>query len=192
MALQTLRIRLWPFRKAPARLKAIFDEGRDTDWVAIVPDSITSVIEPYFLRLRQLHPVSSVRLPDGSAVYWGAPRESIALVQTQHPLPSAAPPPDKERRIGVRVPLECAMWYETGSPAHHRRGQGRVLNMSSTGVAFTTESLLRRNTRVALHVQWPLRLEADVPVELFASGKIVRAEPSRAALAFDQISFRLL
>jgi hypothetical protein len=70
-------------------------------------------------------------------------------------------------------------------------GAGRVIDMSSSGVFFTTESLLRRNTRVALHVAWPVRLDGDVPVELFAEGKLVRTERTRAALQYDRIAFRV-
>jgi hypothetical protein len=100
--------------------------------------------------------------------------------------------PDGERRVGVRVPLACEIWYETGlSPSQKKTGVGRIIDISSSGASFTTESLLRRNTKVALHVTWPVRLEGEVPVELFAAGKVVRAEPSRAALHYDQIAFRV-
>jgi hypothetical protein len=192
MALETPRIQLWPFRKAPAHLKALFSEGSDIDWVASVPEPLVEVIEPYFFRLRQLHPVSSVRLPNRSVAYWGAPRESINLIASRYAMPAVVAPRGRERRIGVRVRLACAMWYETGQRAHKSTGEGRVIDMSSSGVAFTSESLLRRNTRVALHIQWPDKLEGEVPVELFAGGKVVRVEDTRAALRFDQLAFRFL
>jgi hypothetical protein len=190
MALQTPRIQIWPFQKAPRRLKALFREGKKTDWLTSAPEALAVLAESQFQRLRQLHPVSSVQLPDGSIVYWGAPREAITSIAGQHAQPELAAPPSKERRIGMRVPLAWAMRYEAGSPAHKRIGAGRTIDMSSSGVAFTTESLLRKNTRVALHITWPVRLD-DVPVELFAEGNIVRAEQSRAALRYDQIAFRL-
>jgi len=190
MALQTPRIQSWPFRKAPRRLKALFREGNNTDWVTSVPESLAVFAESHFQRLRQLHPVASVQLPDGSIVYWGAPREAIALIAGQCNQPEAVAPPRKERRIGVRVPLACAMRYETGSPGHKKTGAGRTIDMSSSGIFFTTQSSLRRNTRVALHIPWPVRLDDNVPVELFAEGKVVRTEQSRAALQYEQIAFR--
>jgi hypothetical protein len=190
MALETPRIRLWQFRKAPSRLKALFREGNDMDWVASIPEPLVDVFEPYYFRLRQLHPVSSVRLSDRSIVYWGAARESITLITGQDAQPRVAHS-DRERRIGVRIPLACAMWYEAGSSAQKNTGVGRVIDMSNSGIAFTTESLLRRNTRVALHIQWPVRLQGEVPVELFASGKVIRAERTRAALQYDQIAFKV-
>jgi len=192
MALETPRIQLWPFRKAPAHLNALFLEGKDTDWIASVPEPLVDVIEPHFFRLRQLHPVSSVPLPGGSVAYWGAPRESIDLIASRYAKPLVVAPPGRERRIGVRVPLACAMWYETGQAANKTTGEGRVIDMSSSGVAFTNESFLERNTRVALHIQWPVKLEGEVPVELCAGGKVVRVEDTRAALQFDQLAFKFL
>ena len=191
MAFPTPRVQLWSFRKAPSSLRALFREGEDTDWVASVPEALADVAESLFLRLRQLHPVLSVQLPDGSAIYWGAPRESITSIAVRSAQPEVVVPPGRERRRGVRVPLACTLRYETGSPAHRKMGAGRVIDMSSSGVFFTTESLLRRNTRVALHVAWPVRLDGDVPVELFAEGKLVRTERTRAALQYDRIAFRV-
>ena len=190
MAFEMPRVRFWQFRKASSRLQALFREGKDTDWVASVPESMASFVEPYFARWRKLHPMSSVQLPDGSIVYWGAPRESITLIADRYPQPDGVAPPGGERRIGVRVPLACATWYETGSPAHKKTGVGRIIDMSSSGVSFTTESSLRRGTRVALHITWPVQLEGEVPVELFAAGKLVRTEQTRAALQYDRIAFR--
>jgi hypothetical protein len=192
MPLQMAGIRLWPFRKAPSRFRALFRDGKDQDWLANVTHPVADIIEPYFVRLKQLYPVSSVRLPDESVVYWGAPREAISVIASRYTQPNAVAFPRIERRMGVRVPLSCAMWYETSSTTHKRRGEGRVIDISSSGVAFTTESSLRRNTRVALHIQWPVQLEGEVPVELFASGKVVRTEQSRTALQYDQINFKIL
>ena len=153
---------------------------------------MADIFDPYVLRLKQLYPVSSVRLPDESVVYWGAPREAISVIARQNSQPKVVAFPPIERRMGVGFPLSCPLWYETSSMTQKRSGEGRVIDISSSGVAFTTESALRRNTRVALHIQWPVQLEGEVPVELFASGKVVRAEPSRTALQYDQFNFKIL
>jgi hypothetical protein len=84
------------------------------------------------------------------------------------------------------------MRYEAGSKVQKSKGEGRVIDMSTSGIAFTTESLVRKNTRVALHIQWPVRLEGDLPVELVAPGKVVRTEETKAALQYDQIVFTVL
>ncbi len=191
MPLQTPCIQSWPYRKAPRSLKALFRGGKKTDWVTSVPESLAVFAESHFQHLRQLHPVSSVRLPDGSTVYWGAPREAFASMAGKYPQSEVAAPPRKERRAGVRIPLACATRYETGSPANKKTGAGCTIDMSSSGIFFTTQSLLRRSTRVALHVTWPVRLEGEVPVELFAHGKVVRADRTGAALEYDHIAFRV-
>ncbi len=191
MAMQTPRIRLWPFHKAPSRHRELFREGNDLDWVASVPEAIAGFTENHFLRWRQLHNVSAVRLPDGSVIYWGAPRESISKIADRYTQLNRAAPVGTERRVGVRVALAWATWYETGSSARKRTGVGRVIDMSSSGVAFTTESFLRRGTRVSLRIQWPVKLEGEVPVELFVAGKLVRSERTKAALQYDRTAFRL-
>ena len=88
MPLQMAGIRLWPFRKAPSRFRALFREGKDQDWLANVTYPVADIIEPYFVRLKQIYPVSSVRLPDESVVYWGAPREAISVIASRYTLPS--------------------------------------------------------------------------------------------------------
>lgn len=191
MAASTPRVQLWPFRKAPSRLRALFRAGEDTDWVARVPATLSDIAESLFLRLQQLHPVLFMSLPDGSAVYWGIPRESITLIAAQSAQHVCTMPAGKERRRGVRVPLACSLRYETGALAQKTVGAGNLINMSSSGAFFTTESSLRRNARVALHVAWPVRLDGDVPVELFAEGRIVRAERAKAALQYDRLAFKV-
>lgn len=191
MTLQTPQIRVWPFRKAPARLQAMFREGTAMDWVASVPGPLAAITESHFQRLRQLHPVSSVEMSDGSVVYWGTPRESITRIAERYAQHDGIASVDRERRMGTRVPMDCPIRYETGSAAHKKTGQGRTVDMSHSGVFFTTESLLRKNTRVTLHIAWPVRLNGDESVELFANGKVVRAQESNAAVQYDHISFRL-
>jgi len=188
MAAQMPRIRLWQFRKAPARIQALFPEGKDADWVASVPEPLAALSETQFLRWRKLFPVSSMRLPDGSAVHWGAPRESINLIADQYPQATSVPAHVKERRTGVRVQLGWSTRYETGS-GKQKTGIGRIIDISSSGAAFTTESLLRPGTRAALYIPWPISLDGGVPVELHAAGKVVRGEETRAALQFDSVAF---
>lgn len=191
MAPQMPRIQLWQFRDAPARIQALFPEGKEADWVASVPEELAAVSEAQFLRWRKLYPVSSMRLPDGSAVHWGAPRESINLIAKQHAQPGSIPSVAKERRTGVRVPLGCSTRYQAGSPGKEKAGIGRIIDISSSGAAFTTESLLPPGTRAALYIPWPISLDGGVPVELHAAGKVVRGDEARAALQFDRVAFEI-
>jgi hypothetical protein len=189
MAAQMPRIRLWRFREAPARFQALFPEGKDPDWLASVPEPLAAVSETQFLRWRKLYPVSSMQMPDGSAVHWGAPRESINLIAGQYPQPTAVPALVKERRTGVRVPLGCPARYQAGSSAEQKTGAGRIIDISSSGAAFTTDSLLRPGTRAAIYIPWPVSLDDGASVELQAAGKVVRGEETSAALQFDHVTF---
>ncbi len=190
MALQAPRIRSWRFQRAPARLQALFPEGRVTDWLAIIPESIATFTEAPFLRWRQLHPVSTVRLADGSIVYWGAVSESIYSI-AERPPGTEGNAPAIERRSGVRLSLACAAWYEAGPPARTKTGVSQLINMSNSGVSFTTEAKLRKGARAGLRIAWPVRLEGNLPVELAVAGKLVRTDAAQAALQYDRLAFNI-
>ncbi len=188
MAAQMPRILLWRFREAPVRFQELFPEGKDPDWIASVPEPLADLSETQFLRWRKLYPVSSMRLPDGTAVYWGAPRESVNLIAAQYPQSTSVPADIRERRTGVRVPLGCSARYQAG-PSNSQTGIGRIIDMSSSGAAFTTGSLLPPGTSAALYIPWPISLDDGVPVELHAIGKVVRGDETRAALQFERVAF---
>jgi hypothetical protein len=99
-------------------------------------------------------------------------------------------PDDHERRAAVRVRIECPSRYETNS-GPKQSGVGHTIDMSNTGIAFTTESLLPADAKLTLLVRWPVRLEGDIPIELHAAGRIARTEEMKAALEVDSISFAI-
>jgi hypothetical protein len=180
-------VAIWSFHHAPPEYRELFPEGGETDWVAYVPLEERSVLEPLLLRWQGVYPVRLKELADRSAVYYGAPREAMRLVAQQSTSVISETPAGKDRRAAVRVPVELLSCYETHSePA--QVGVGHTIDMSHSGIAFTTESLLPTNTEVTLHVTWPVRLEGGVPVELRAFGRLVRAEARKAALQLDSMS----
>lgn len=189
MASETLkRASMWPFRQAPPELRGLFPEGGDVDWVAYVPQSLREVLEPSLLRWRGVYPVRSAQLPDRSVVYWGAPREAIRLIAERGKSVTGRIPTGIDRRAAFRVQIACSSRYETHSEPK-QVGLSRTIDMSDTGIAFTTESLLPANTEVTLHVTWPKRLEGDVPVELHAAGRLARSEAMRAAIQLESMRF---
>ncbi len=62
--------------------------------------------------------------------------------------------------------------------------------MSSTGILFTTDRELTPGRRVELAISWPAQLDGSCPLKLVASGRVVRAEPGRAAMEIYQYEFR--
>ena len=186
MSAETTRIRSWRFHRAPSSLKALFPVGQVTDWLAVIPESLVGLSAAAFLRWRPLHPVVSVRLQDGSTAYWGAVSQSVYSIESERSTSEAQEV--TERRRTPRVRLTCDALFDSGS-AKKKTDSCHLLNMSSTGVCFTTERALRKGARVNLRVRWPIRLENRHPLEMLITGKIVRAEQTQAALEYDRMVF---
>jgi hypothetical protein len=181
------RVRMWSFRQAPREFQTLFREGKDTDWVAHAPESERQAIEPSLLQWRPVYPVQSTELADRSVVYHGAPSDALDLIAEHGSPVTGSLSPSQERRKGIRVAMTCPSRYNT----HTEIGFGHTIDISVSGIAFTTESLLARNTDVTLRVKWPIRLESGVPVALYAVGKLARAEPMKAAMQIDSMSFAI-
>ncbi len=142
---------MWSFRHAPREFRTLFREGKDTDWVAHAPESERQAIESSLLQWRPVYPVQLTELADRSVVYHGVPREALDLI-AEHGLPVAGSlPANQERRTGIRVTNICPSRYRTSTEL----GFGHSIDMSTTGIAFTTESLLAGNTEITLRVKWP-------------------------------------
>src|ERR1700730_10775368 len=99
---------------------------------------------------------------------------------------------EDDRRSCIRLPIEREVRYKIFG-AHKsviRVGLGKSLNMSSSGVLFTTESILLEGARVELAVSWPALLDDVLPLKLVASGRLVRSQGTQAAMAIDRYEFK--
>jgi hypothetical protein len=67
---------------------------------------------------------------------------------------------------------------------------GRILNIGSGGALFTIERPVSEGQRVELFIAWPVLLHEKVHLNLVAEGEVVRIEEGRAAVKFEQHSFR--
>jgi hypothetical protein len=181
------QVRIWPFRQTPPEFRVLFPESGGEDWVAHVAEPALTAVERALLRWHRIYPVRSVVLPDGSRVYCGAPRQAMAAI-AELGEPAGPPSLGDERRDAPRVRLECLTRYETATTPK-KIGMGHTVDMSRSGISFTTESLLDENSKVTLSVAWPVTLEGDIRVELHAVGRLVRAEATRAALRLETMNF---
>ena len=69
-----------------------------------------------------------------------------------------------------------------------RRGAGRTLNISSTGIlAAACCDRLTVGARVEITIEWPVRFDGHIPLQLVMIGSIVRCEPDRFAVAYSQL-----
>ena len=97
-----------------------------------------------------------------------------------------------ERRASNRFPIERDVRYKIFGSRQKivQVGLGKSLNMSSSGVLFTTESRLREGEGVELAVSWPALLNNELPLKLVARGRLVRSDGTRAAMCIEKYEFR--
>ncbi|HTP31837.1 MAG TPA: PilZ domain-containing protein [Candidatus Acidoferrales bacterium] len=72
----------------------------------------------------------------------------------------------------------------------HETGSGRVVDLSRSGVRFTTDRPLDTGLNLELAVQWPVLLDGDVHLQLALAGSIVWAEGNEAAMEILRYEFR--
>jgi hypothetical protein len=96
-----------------------------------------------------------------------------------------------DRRQSDRFPIEREVRYRAlNKRGGEEAGEGQSLNMSSSGVLFTSEHLLLPGRRMELAISWPAQLDNKTPLKLVARGRVVRFEEGRAALEIQQYEFR--
>ena len=97
-----------------------------------------------------------------------------------------------ERRTRNRYPIERELKYKVLGARENiiQVGLGKSLNMSSSGVLFTTESILLEGLVVELAVSWPALLDNVLPLKLIARGRLVRADGTQAAMTIERYEFR--
>lgn len=96
-----------------------------------------------------------------------------------------------DRRGSSRFPIERELRYKIlsrkSSPEH---GAGNTVNMSSTGILFTTEQTLIPGRMVEIAINWPAHLNDSTPLKLVARGRVVRSDVARAAVEIQRYEFR--
>ena len=96
-----------------------------------------------------------------------------------------------ERRGATRFPIEQEVRYRVVSRnTAGGAGAGRTLNISSTGVLFTTEHPLTPGDRLELSINWPAQLDHKCPLKLVTAGHVVRVDNGNAAIAINRYEFR--
>lgn len=98
-----------------------------------------------------------------------------------------------DRRHSDRFPIEREVRYRVLSKrSADESGEGKTVNMSSSGVLFTTKHMLLPGRRVEISVSWPAQLNNKCALKLVARGRVVRFEDGRAAIEIQQYEFRTL
>jgi hypothetical protein len=98
-----------------------------------------------------------------------------------------------DRRAADRFPIEREVRYRIlNKRSSPEEGTGKTINISSTGVLFTTDQILIPGKRLELSISWPLQLDNKCNLKLVARGRVARLEQGRAAIEIQQYEFRTL
>jgi hypothetical protein len=69
-------------------------------------------------------------------------------------------------------------------------GTGRTIDMSSSGLRFTTDRPLMIGHRIVANIDWPAVLNGDIKLQLVISGVVIRTNGTEVALKIEQHSFK--
>lgn len=98
---------------------------------------------------------------------------------------------ESDRRTNARFDCHLAVSYQTlEKPFLTGQGSSETLNISSKGVLFKTTEPLEPGQLVQVSVDWPARLENQIPLKLVAEGRIVRNIQGVAAMTIEKYEFR--
>src|ERR1700728_5500387 len=94
----------------------------------------------------------------------------------------------RSQRFSLRLAVKC---LRTEPPVTLERASiGESVNVSSTGLLFTTTEALLPGQLVKASIDWPARLDHRVRLTLVIEGPIVRKTRDQAAMRIEKYEFR--
>ena len=116
-------------------------------------------------------------------------RRSVSLALTAAGEESAASGAD--RRTNARFPCRLAVSYQAlEHPFFSGQATSETVNISSKGLLFAASEPLQPGQLLQVSVDWPARLENEVPLKLVAEGRVIRMIDGQAAVRIDKYEFR--
>jgi len=94
-----------------------------------------------------------------------------------------------ERRGRTRYPIELQVRYHTLLGRLRVNGLGRTVNISSSGLMIASPDPVLAGTKLEVRMAWPLDLDGGIPLQLVATGKVVRSERHSFAIEFSSHEF---
>ena len=96
-----------------------------------------------------------------------------------------------ERRNSDRFPIERDVRYKwLARKDGEETGIGKTINMSSSGVLFSTDQALLPGRRLEIAISWPAQLNAKVALKLVARGRVIWSQNGKVAVEMQQHEFR--
>jgi two-component system, cell cycle response regulator CpdR len=96
-----------------------------------------------------------------------------------------------ERRARLRFPFKQRVRFKTPGQGDPVAGIGWVVNMSSGGLLVACQEEVGWGTQLELSIDWPTRLDGRVPLQLIATGKVIRCETFTFAVGLERYHFRI-
>ena len=98
-----------------------------------------------------------------------------------------------ERRTGNRYDVRLPIHYRISQRGGiERSGTGTTCEMSSSGLSFRSRKPLPLGAHLEMIVEWPARYGDLYPIDLQATGFVVRNENGRTAVRVTSRRFRVL
>ena len=100
---------------------------------------------------------------------------------------------DQNRRKTSRFPIVREIRYRVSTRENlFETGVGSTVNISSSGVMFSTDKPLLPGRRVEVAISWPAELNRSTALKLVARGRIVRTEDGHAAAELQNFEFKTM
>lgn len=98
-----------------------------------------------------------------------------------------------ERRCNRRYTIPLSLrWDLIRRRKVEASGMGTTIDLSSGGILFQAETSLPIGYTVTLSIAWPAFIDGFPPVQLVASGVVVRADGNRNAIRVSRHEFRAI
>ena len=93
-----------------------------------------------------------------------------------------------DRRVDRRYPVSLALGYRAVNS--NRVGVGLTLNMSSSGLCFSSGEALAPGTKLEISLEWPFALGGSCPLKMCITGRVLWNGPRRTAVKILRYEFR--
>ena len=98
----------------------------------------------------------------------------------------------EDRRRSTRFGVHLTLRYrQSEKGVQHRWSNGVTRDMSKDGVAFKSGHPLPVGSHVELRIDWPVRQEANRPIDLQATGFVVWSGSGETAVRISSHKFRV-
>ena len=98
----------------------------------------------------------------------------------------------RERRATDRFPVERDLHYKLDSKSGRDSCIGKTINISGTGVCFSSEDPPSVGTPLVIAISCPNEEDAEAGMKLLAKGRVVRSDANSAAIEVEEFEFRTL